>query len=1125
MTRLARLVLMISALLGPALQAQPAFLVKDIAPPRIGSWPSQREWVTLGDLAVFTTGDLVHGIEIWRSDGTAAGTHPILDICPGSCSSEPRALAVVGGTVFFGANDGVHGRSLWKSDGTAAGTILVLEVSPSLPVALGSLLVFTGTTPEGGEEIWRSDGTPAGTSPLGDLWPGEGSSEPRRLGYAGSSLLFSASDPVHGRGLWKTDGTAAGTSFVMAFPSLSRYQYGPQVYPSIGSRLFFPAEDDLWVSDGTPAGTYKTSKFSVHSDNGWFDSPVALGDEVYFSSVGQGGWELWKSDGTPAGTVPVKDVVPGPDGGSSPLGFTVAGDFVFFRTPLTLYSSSRLWRSDGTEAGTVPVVPVVPGSAFELDEYISDFQVLGDKVIFFAYTDTNGFERWVSDGTAAGTVLLADIHPGYESSLDLALSPFDAGAAVDGELLFHALTPDGWSVWKSDGTPAGTELVREIDASNGFAYSPRMADLDGTVLFPADDGSTGLELWRSNGTEPGTSIVRDLSPGQGTSSLPYGPIDLAPFDGSIYFWTFAEGLVRTDGTEAGTESVWDTPRKVIAVAGDWLYFICTAGYTDAICRTDGANIGNVWNISGAIASQLTPAGSSVFFNGSFSGQEELWKTGGVLGDAVKLDIFPGTGSSKPRSITGLGHFAFLSADDGSTGRELWVSDGTPAGTRRVKDIRPGAASSDPRSIVAAEGLIFFVADDGIAGAELWRSDGTAAGTFRLKDIRAGAGSSWIRGLTAHGDRVLFAADDGVNGVELWTSDGTAAGTVLVEDIRPGAGSSFPGSFAVTGHVVLFAADDGTHGLEPWRTDGTGPGTFPVQDVFTGPEPSSPVGFTLSGDYVYFVANDGTHGFEPWAFDRAELGPALSAAKSVVSPAFPGGTVTFEIVVTNSGTAPHLDNPDDEMVDVVPAPLTLTGASADAGTVSVSLAQNRVAWNGALAPGESATITVEAAVPSSTAFQTFLNQATLSFDADGDGASESSAVSDDPGRAGSRQATPVAVSHPPADFHIVVPCRVYDSRSSTPLAAGVVRTIPVAATCGIPATAKAVAANLTVVGPAGAGYVAVYPAGIPVPATASLTFAAGQVRTNNAQLGLLGGQADARASTSVHIVLDVSGYYE
>src|SRR5215210_2803892 len=152
--------LVISALLGPALQAQPAFLVKDINPGVASPWwPQEAEWVALGGLAVFTRPDSVHGYEIWKSDGTAAGTSPILDICPGICSSNPHSLAVVGSVVFFHADDGVHGSSLWKTDGTAAGTTLVREVFPFHTIALGSLLLFQHHLSQGGLELWRSDGT------------------------------------------------------------------------------------------------------------------------------------------------------------------------------------------------------------------------------------------------------------------------------------------------------------------------------------------------------------------------------------------------------------------------------------------------------------------------------------------------------------------------------------------------------------------------------------------------------------------------------------------------------------------------------------------------------------------------------------------------------------------------------------------------------------------------------------------------------------------------------------------------------------------------------------------------------------------------------------------------------
>ena len=67
-------------------------------------------------------------MELWKSDGTAAGTVLVKDILGGSSGSFPSYLTNVNGTLFFGANDGSHGNELWKSDGTAAGTVMVKDI-------------------------------------------------------------------------------------------------------------------------------------------------------------------------------------------------------------------------------------------------------------------------------------------------------------------------------------------------------------------------------------------------------------------------------------------------------------------------------------------------------------------------------------------------------------------------------------------------------------------------------------------------------------------------------------------------------------------------------------------------------------------------------------------------------------------------------------------------------------------------------------------------------------------------------------------------------------------------------------------------------------------------------------
>lgn len=1138
MPKLPCIILLVGALLGATLQAQP-FLVKDIRTGELpAEWPGSPGFVALGGTAYFAAFDRIHGNELWRSDGTPGGTSLVRDVCPGICSSNPAELTVAGGSVFFRADDGAHGPSLWKSDGTAAGTALVKEVEPSSLAEVDGMIAFAASSPGQGQELWRSDGTAAGTFSLGDLRPGAQGSSPFPLGSTGSLLLFWANDGVHGAELWKTDGTVAGTGLVEdLIPGPDGAMPLPQeakASSAVGSRRLFWATDgsvpgyQLWASDGTPSGTARIG--SVVSSGGEFSSGTLNGAVFFWASEpGQDG-ALWKSDGTENGTVKVKEV---PAGFGDLYELTVTGGLLFFRPDGGFGSNTSLWSSDGTEAGTGPVT--LP-SGLAIQNHVSGFLALGAELFFHGRTFSAGLEPWKTDGTEAGTIPLGDVHSGQDSSFS-----GERGLAVGGYALFRAETPDGWELWRTDGTPEGTQLVKRIDQSDAsglepeiesvpwFPTLPAKADLAGTLLFAADDGAAGRELWRSDGSEAGTSLLEDLNPsGDGLAR------QLTPFGGKVFLVGNFGELWSSDGTEAGTAPFPSGCNQSLTPAGGQLFCVFS-GFGDDLRKIGPSDADTTFVKFFNFGSVLFPTamGSRLFFAASASGGgQELWTSDGTeAGTQQVVDIAPGPASSNPGYLTE--HFGslFFSAADGSTGRELWRSNGTAAGTSLVKDILSGSGSSDPREIVSAGGLVFFVADDGSSGAELWRSDGTTAGTFRVKDIRPGPQSSSIQGLTALGDIVVFAADDGVNGQELWASYGSADAAFLVKDIRPGAGSSYPGAFRVVGHAVLFAADDGTHGLEPWRTDGFEEGTFLVHDVFTGPDPSSPTGFTLSGDYLYFTATDGAHGFELWALDRAALGSTLAATKRVMSPTWPGSTVTYEIVITNTGAGPHPDNPGDEMGDTLPAGLTLTGASADVGTVTLDLPNNRVAWNGALDPGESATVLIEATLsPSAVVYSMIFNQASVSYDSDGDGTHDKLRPSSDPGR-GPEEPTLATVSTPPLDFHTVTPCRVLDTRTSSPLASGVKETFAIAGTCGIPPTAKAVVANLTAVEATGAGHLVVHPAGIPpsVPITSSASFPAARARANNAALPLASGAVDATAMVAgggtVHLILDVSGYFE
>src|SRR6185295_10805549 len=128
------------------LQAQ-AYRVKDINP---GSGDGvdvfgqtstgccvAEEIAVIGETLYFAANDGTHGLELWKTDGTEAGTLLVKDIRPGLSSSGPDDFTVVGSVIFFRADDGVHGYELWKTDGTAAGTGLVKDVNPGPASGLG----------------------------------------------------------------------------------------------------------------------------------------------------------------------------------------------------------------------------------------------------------------------------------------------------------------------------------------------------------------------------------------------------------------------------------------------------------------------------------------------------------------------------------------------------------------------------------------------------------------------------------------------------------------------------------------------------------------------------------------------------------------------------------------------------------------------------------------------------------------------------------------------------------------------------------------------------------------------------------------------------------------------------
>ena len=199
------------------------------------------------------------GGELWKSDGTEAGTVMVKDINPNG-DANPRELVNINGILYFDADDGVHGRELWRSDGTEAGTVMVKDINPYDLVNINGVFCFNANDGVHGAELWRSDGTEAGTVMVKDINP-NGHGYPANLVNINGVLYFNADDGVHGYELWRSDGTEAGTVMVKDITPNGNTFFKLFTFININGVLYFLVRDGsgwkLWRSNGTEEGTVK----------------------------------------------------------------------------------------------------------------------------------------------------------------------------------------------------------------------------------------------------------------------------------------------------------------------------------------------------------------------------------------------------------------------------------------------------------------------------------------------------------------------------------------------------------------------------------------------------------------------------------------------------------------------------------------------------------------------------------------------------------------------------------------------------------------------------------------------------------------------------------------------------
>lgn len=387
--------------------------------------------------------------------------------------------------------------------------------------------------------------------------------------------LFSWNDGVHGIELWRTDGEVNGTVMVKDINPGSAYSNaGAGV--KINDLHYFSATDgnssyELWKTDGTESGTYMVKDINPGESDGSFPSWLSvIGETMYFfalngdnnGSSSKGNKGLYKSDGTEAGTLLVEDFGDFSLTSYSAPGYLSAyGNILLFLKDDAAGGGAQWepWISNGS-ASSSKLKDIWPGD--EGSGFRCEIQLSG-KCYGSADDYTHGAELWVSNGTEVGTNMLLDINENNDSSTRGSGSVPSNLTLVGNQFFFTAFdTVEGVSLWKSDGTPSGTVLVKDSfdDANESlitrFGYRDNYDDfvgLNGVLYFVLDDGVHGQEIWKSDGTTSGTVMLKDI--GNGSYSA---PSNLVNVNGTLYFW-FSDGdndansgLWTSDGTETGT---------------------------------------------------------------------------------------------------------------------------------------------------------------------------------------------------------------------------------------------------------------------------------------------------------------------------------------------------------------------------------------------------------------------------------------------------------------------------------------------------------------------------------------------------------------------------------------------
>lgn len=763
------------------------------------------------------------GYELWRTDGTAAGTARISSFDNNSRPTDARAL---NGELYFITSSQVWStpEGLWTSDGTPGGTRLVKEIDGvgtdgNNLTSVDGVLFFTVGSDHRPVDLWRSDGTPGGTVPLKSGVAGPFQRVGNLTDVQGT-LYFTVQSNYVDQVVWKSDGTSRGTAPVFTLAQIEPNTISTRAIGNV--YLLSTQHHGLWRTDGTPGGTFQL----IEKLASITPPPTTEHRGLVYLAADDGsglGEELWVTDGTRAGTRLVRDIHWGEQSSSPVWMASIDAGLIFQANAGRRFGGPSLWISDSTRVGTRKVKDL---ARFNFGSYPSQGTVVGKHLYFLANTGNDPqwhsrWELWRSDGTRGGTRPMLDLIDGFAPRNESYRTEFAGLQGVGDTVYVSGQDEAGWGLWRF---VAGSEFEQLTNVVPMPPLQPLtgLTGHDGKLYFFSDT-DTSRGLWR---LDAGRSEAVLLTDGLAAPSK----VGIAA--NRLVFNSDGDELWWSDGTAAGTRKITslalgpDTRIDRFESFGDRFIFRARWEFN----RWGNTNKTALWISDGTAegTKQLRrpyPGNLHTTERGIlYTHFSELW-----LSDGSSRGMVIGEFDDFPRSLTRVGSQFYFSVS-----QSLWRTDGTRAGTVQV------VAGWEFFNPTAIDGELYFNAMD------------PETGEFSLRKL-AGPGEtiliapdvSVVQGLETGGGRFIASKRGGAGPLQVWETDGTAAGTRQITSFErsPRSFASVgpflgePWEFMVDG-TLLLVADDGTHGPELW--------------AFGTPDPS--VQGTL-GDFVWLDGNE------------------------------------------------------------------------------------------------------------------------------------------------------------------------------------------------------------------------------------------------------------------------------